>query len=365
MTTGFPMRITGVRTAMVEIPYKHWIIAPGVRTFGCVLVFVDTDEGITGESFLWSFGTRYVGMLNAMVLSLQPSVMGEDPQYTERLWRKLWVESQFFGDRGVSVMGLSAIDCAIWDARGKAAGKPIYKLLGACRDEAPAYGCGLWLQETIDELVKEATGFVEEGYRAMKLRIGKPRLEEDIERVRAVREAIGPDVKLMVDANQCFTVDHAIKLGRKIEPYDITWFEEPVPINDFGATARVAAALDVPIANGENIHTRYGFRQVLEMKAGDVLMPDLIHVGGVTEFVKVAHLAEAYEVPITPHIFPEESMHMVGAIPNATYVENMPWFSLLYKEKVELRNGMVVLPQRPGFGFTFDPEVIERYQFRE
>jgi L-alanine-DL-glutamate epimerase-like enolase superfamily enzyme len=358
------MKITNVRTAMVDLPYKHWIVSPDIRTFGCVLVFLDTDEGPTGESFLWSFGTRYLAMLNAMILSLKPCVVGEDPRYTEKVWRKVWTEIQFFGDRGVSVMGLSAVDRACWDAVGKVEGKPLYILLGACRDEAPAYGCGLWLQESIEELAEEAKGFVAEGYRAMKLRIGKPRMEEDLERVQAVREAIGPGIKLMVDANQRFSVDHAIKLGRAIEPFDITWFEEPVPVNDLMATARVAAALDIPIANGENINTRYGFRQVLEMKAADILMPDLIRVGGVTEFMKVAHLAEAFEVPVTPHIFPEESMHMVGAIPNATYVENMGWFSPLYREKVELRDGAVVLPKRPGFGFTFDPDVIERYRFK-
>jgi L-alanine-DL-glutamate epimerase-like enolase superfamily enzyme len=356
------MKITNLRTAAVNLPYDHWIVSPDISTFGCVLVFIDTDEGRTGESFLWSFGTRYVAMLNAMVLSLKPGLIGEDPRYTERLWQKLWKELQFFGDRGVSVMALSVIDRACWDLVAKAAGKPLYMLLGAYRDEAPAYASGFWLQETIEELVEDAKGFVREGYQAMKLRIGKPRMEEDVERVRAVRDAIGPDVRLMVDANRRFTVDHAIRLGRKIEPYDITWFEEPVPVNDLKATARVAAALDMPIANGENIYTLHGFREVLEAKAADIIMPDLICVGGVTEFMKVAHLAEAYEVPVTPHIFPEESMHMVGAIPNATYVENMGWFSPLYRERVEMRNGSVVFPQRPGFGFTFDPEVIERYR---
>ena len=357
------MKITNLRTAMVDLPYKNWIVAPDIRTFGCVLVFLDTDEGITGESFLWSFGTRYTAMLNAMILSLKEVVLGEDPRYTERLWRKLWAELRFFSDRGVSMMGLSTIDRACWDAVGKAAGKPLYLLLGACRDEAPAYASALWMQESIDELVEEAGNFVAEGYGAIKMRIGKPRIEEDIERVRAVREAVGPDVKLMVDANQRLTVKHAIKLGRKIETFDIAWFEEPVPVNDLEASAQVAAALNIPLANGENFYTRYGFRHALEMKAADILMPDLMCVGGVTEFMKVAHLAEAHEVPITPHIFPEESMHMVAAIQNGTYVENMAWFSPLYKEKVQLQKGMVVLPQRPGFGFTFDPEIIERHRF--
>jgi len=359
------MRIKDVKTIMVELPGKTWVVSPDIRTFGCVLVFVETDEGITGESLLWTFGTKGLDVLNGMVLSLKSSVVGENPHYTERIWQKLWQEIGFFGTEGISVFGLSAIDRACWDIVGKAAGKPLYKLLGAFRDECPTYACGLWLHETIEELVKEAQGFVKEGYRAMKLRIGKARMEEDVERAQAVRKAIGPDVKLMVDANQRFSVGHAIKIGQMLEELDIGWFEEPVPAYDTEGSARVAAALDMPIANGENIYTRYGFRQLIEKKAADILMPDVERVGGITEFIKVAHLAEAYDIPVTPHIFPEESMHLVAAIPNCSYLENMPWFSPLYRENVELSEGSVVLPQRPGFGFTFDPDVIERYRVRE
>lgn len=359
------MKIRDVRTVMVNIPGKNWIIKPDIQSFGCVLVFVDTDEGVTGESLLWTFGTKRLDVLNSMVLSLKTDVLGEDPNYTEKIWRKLWSEIAFFGVEGISVFALSAIDRACWDAVGKAAGKPLYKLLGAYRDEVPTYVSGLWLQQSIEELVKEARGFLMEGFRAMKMRIGKPRIEEDVDRVRAVRQAIGPDVDLMVDANQRFTVEHAIRLGRKLEEFNLTWFEEPVPAYDLEGSARVATALDVPIASGENVYTRYGFREMLEMKAADILMPDLVRVGGVTELLKVAHMAEAFEVPVTPHIFPEESMHMVGAIPNSTYVEHMPWFSPLYREKIQFQKGLIVLPQRPGFGFTFDPNVIERYRLQE
>ena len=358
------MKIKDVRTIMVDLPGTYWVVKPEIQSFGCVLVFVDIDEGITGESFLWTFGTKRLDVLNSMVLSLKADVLGEDPHDTERIWRKLWSELGFFGVEGISVFGLSAIDRACWDAVGKSAGKPLYKLLGAYRDEVPTYAGGFWLQQSIDELVKDAKDFVRKGYRAMKMRIGKPRMEEDIERVRAVRQAIGPDINLMVDANQRFTVEHAIRLGRKLEELNIAWFEEPVPAYDLEGSARVAAALDVPIASGENVYTRYGFRRMLEMKAADILMPDLIRVGGITELLKMAHMAEAYDVPVTPHLFPEESMHLVGAIPNSTYVENMDWFSPLYKERIELKSGLIVLPQRPGFGFTFDPDVIERYRLR-
>lgn len=350
---------------MVDVPGEKGVIKPDAQSVGCVLVFVDTDEGITGESLLFTFGTEQLKMLNSMVLSLKSEVLGEDPQYNERIWQKLWCKTRFFGQEGISVFGLSAIDRACWDVVGKAAGQPLYKIFGACRDIVPTYASGLWLSLSIEELVGDARGFLTDGFRALKMRIGKPRIEEDVDRVRAVRQAIGPDVDLMVDANKRFSVEHAIRLGRKLEEFNLAWFEEPVPAHDLLGSARVAAALDVPIASGEGEFTRYGFREMIELKAADILMPDLARVGGVTEMLKVAHMAEAYDIPVTPHIFPQESMQIVGTIPNGTYVECMPWFSPLYREKMSLKDGNIILPQRPGFGFTFDPEAIERYRIRE
>jgi L-alanine-DL-glutamate epimerase-like enolase superfamily enzyme len=364
-TIGDPsMRIKDVRTVMINVPSENWVIKPDVNSLGCVLAFVDTDEGITGESLVFTFGTQRLDVLNSMVLSLKPNVVGEDPHYTERVWQKSWRDIRFFGQKGISIFGVSAIDRACWDVVGKAAGKPLYKLLGAYRDEVPAYASGLWLSRTIEELVQDARGFLREGFRAIKMRIGKPHMEEDVDRVKAVRQAIGPDADLMVDAGKRFTPEHAIRLGRRLEEFNLRWFEEPVPAHDLDGSARVAAALDVPIASGESEYTRYGFREMMEKRAADILMPDLARVGGITEFRKVAHMAEACDILITPHIFPEESMQLVGAFPNAIYVESMPWFSPLYREKMELKNGMIMLPQRPGLGFTFNLDVVERFRIR-
>jgi len=337
--------------------------APDIKFFGCVLVFIDTDKGITGESIIFTFSGKALDVLNTMILSLKSLVVGENPDYTERIWQKLWKEIGFIGNKGVSLFGLSTIDMACWDVVGKAAGKPLYKLFGACRDEVPAYASGgLWLFRSIEELVVEARGFLSEGFRAMKMRVGKPRLEEDIERVRAVRQAIGPEVDLMVDANQRFTVEHAIRLGRKLEEFNLTWFEEPVPAYDLEGSARVAAALDTPIASGENEYTRYGFRKMLEMKAADVLMPDFVRVGGYSEFLKVAHMAEAYDIPISPHVFPEQSLQVMGSICNGSYIEYMPFFSPMFEETLQLKDGRLIVRVVPGIVFTFSPDAIKRYR---
>ncbi len=361
------MKITDVRTVRVNIPFAK-PLRTSIHSFecaGCVLVFMDTDEGITGESYVFSLNIPRLKVFEAMIQSFKPEVVGEDPHYTEKIWQKIWQDINFFGHKGVTLFGLSAIDVACWDIKGKAAGKPLYKMVGAFRDQVPVYASGgLWLSQTIDELTKEAKDFIAQGFRYMKLRIGKPRIEEDVERVRAVRQAIGPDIGLMVDANQAFKVNHAIKLGRKLEEFDLVWYEEPVAAYDLEGSAQVAAALDVPIASGETDYTRYGFRQMLEVKAADVLMPDLARMGGYTDFLKVAHMAEAYEVPVSPHIFSEQSLQIMGMIPNGSYLEHMPWFSPLFREKIEIKNGMVEIPTRPGVGFSFDPAAIERYRIQ-
>ncbi len=356
------MKITDLRTILVDLPYTTWIVKPEIRSFGCVLVFIDTDEGIFGESLLWTFGTKHLDVLNSMVLSLKTDVIGEDPLSTEKIREKLQSELRFFGTEGITVFAVSAIDRACWDIAAKAEKKPLYKLLGAYRDEVPAYASGLWLHRSLEELTRDVGDLVKKGYRAIKMRIGKPRIDEDVERVHAVRQTIGPNISLMVDANQRFTVEHAIRLGHRLEEMNVAWFEEPVPAYDLAGSAQVAESLDVPVASGENIYTSLGFSRMLEMRAADILMPDLVCVGGITEFLKVARMAEAKGIPLTPHIFPEESMHLAGTVPACLYVEHMDWFSPLYAEKIEMRNGLIVLPDRPGFGFTFSWDAIERYR---
>jgi L-alanine-DL-glutamate epimerase-like enolase superfamily enzyme len=358
------MKVTDLRTAAAHVPLPKPIVSAlgGIQSFGCLLIYIDTNEGLTGENLIFTLNNKRLTVFDEMVRSLAPLVVGRDPAFTTRFWQEAWIDINFVGHKGVPVVGISAIDGALWDLRGKAAGLPIYRLIGACRSEVPAYASGgLWLSSTIDELQAEAARFVEEGFRAVKMRLGKMPVSWNIERVRAVREAIGPDVRLMADANQQLTVDEAIRLGRALEAFDLTWFEEPLPPYDIDGVARVAAALDTPIASGETEYTKYGFRQMLERQSADVLMPDLQRVGGVTEFIKVAHMAEAHDVPVSAHLFSEMSLQVLAGLANATFLEYMPWFSPLYAESIELRKGNAVVPERPGWGFSLDPKAVARF----
>jgi len=359
------MRVTGLRTERVMLPLAS-AVGSAIHTFdkvGCVLTFIETDGGVVGEGFVFSLNGARLAVLEYMIASLAQHVVGRDIDDSEDIWAAMWSDVNFFGQQGITIYGISAIDMALWDARGKQSGKSIARLLGRRRETIAAYASGgLFLSRTREQLEKEARMFVDKGFKAMKVRVGGPDLKQDIARVRLVRETIGPDIGLMIDANQGLTRDNAIRLGRALADLDLTWFEEPVAASDREGAAAVAAALDVPIAAGETEYARNGFRQIIEAKAAEVLMPDLMRVGGVSEFAKIAHYAEIANLPISPHLFPEQSLQLVGAFSNAIVFEHVDWFSPLYEDAIEINNGMAVIPDRPGFGFPFSEKAITRYR---
>ncbi|MDP9096307.1 MAG: mandelate racemase/muconate lactonizing enzyme family protein [Pseudomonadota bacterium] len=351
------MKVTAVRTkpGIITLPRPAVGGLGAIRTLGVLATLVETDAGLIGEHVSITLHGRHLRLLDEMVQSLAPLALGRNPRFTAAFWDEAWRQNNFIGPKGVSVMGISALDGALWDLRGKAAGLNIAALIGQARAAVPAYASGgLWLDRTIDELQEEASGFVAQGFRAVKMRLAPGPLLPTEARVRAVREAIGPDILLMADANQQLTEAEAIRMGRMLEAYNLTWFEEPLPAWDLAGVARVAAALDTPIASGETEYTRYGFRDMLERRSADVLMPDLQRVGGVTEFVRVAHLAAAFDIPVSSHLFPEMSLSVLAGLSNATFLEHMPWLAPLYRQKIELLDGAVPVPDRPGWGFDLD-----------
>ena len=331
-----------------------------------MLVFIDTDIGVTGESFLFTNWRQAHRSAGGDGQSLKPGVIGEDIRYAERVWEKLWRELYFLGHKGVTIFGLAAIDTALWDAKGKALG-PVGHAYARRRARArfPSIRvpvCGFRRRRT--SWRAEAAGYIAQGFCGVKMRVGKKHVEEDVERVAAVRKAIGPKVSLMCDASRGFTADHAIRLGRKLEAFDLTWFEEPVPPYDHRGSARVAAAIDTPLASGETEATRYGFREMLAHGAADIWMADLGRVGGVSEFVKVAHLAAAHDIAISNHLFTEQSVSILGAFANTNWLEYMPWTACSTASSIAIEDGHVAVPDRPGLGFTFDPDAVDRYRVR-
>ncbi len=359
------MKITALRTTVIDIPIEPPILSAifAIRSAGCVLVHLDTDQGVTGEGLVFAINNHRLKVIHEMVRSLEPLVVGTDPTLAGVFYKRAWTELNFLGHKGVSILGLGAIDNALWDLRGKAAGMNVSRLLGACATAVPAYASGgLWLSSSIDRLQREAADFVAQGFRAMKTRVSNTDRAGNVARVRAVREAIGPDIKLMVDANQQMTVAQAIRIGRDFEELDLTWFEEPIPYWNHEGEAEIAAALDTPIASGETEHTSRGMLDMLRLKSADILMPDLQRMGGATEFLKAGHLAEGFDTPVSSHLFPEMSLPLLAALPNAIFLEHMPWFAPIYRESIELdESGQAIVPERPGWGFSFDPDAVRRF----
>lgn len=353
--------ITAVDTAIVSLSLPRPVITPmhHISTVDNVLVTVHTESGIEGISYLWCFGPRRARVLASMIDELAGHAIGHDALQTVALWERLWRENNFFGRSGVAMLAHSALDMACWDVKAKAAGQPLWQLLGGTARPVPAYAGGLFLNDPLEALVEEARGYVDRGFRAVKMRAGSSRLQDDIHRVAAVREVIGPDVRLMIDAVQAWNADEAIRACNALAGFDITWIEDPVSFDDHAALARVAAAVPMPVCAGENDYSRIGFQRLIHGGCIRIAMPDLQRVGGITEWMRVAALAGAHGLRVTPHTFHELSVHLMCAIPNGFWLEYVPWWERLFTATPELVDGCMSPSQEPGLGISFDWDALE------
>jgi len=268
------------------------------------------------------------------------------------------------GSGGIPTQATAALDVAIWDLAAKAAGLPLYRLLGGYRNRVRAYATTrLGRDLSLPELVQTASALVKEGFKAVKMNVaGHPSVAIEVERVRAVREAIGPDVDLMADANSMWTPAQAIRVGHAIEEFQLFWLEDLVPIHNLVGLAEVCRALDTPIATGETLYGFTSFLPLFEARAVDVPMPDLMRVGGITPFRKVAHMAEAFGLPVANHLIHEVSTHLVAAVPNGLVVEYVPWSSEVFLGCPELQDGDLVLSERPGHGLQLDETFVAKHR---
>jgi D-galactarolactone cycloisomerase len=375
------MKITAVRAHVLEAklsePFAYsraWY-----DTRSAMLVEIETDAGLTG----WGECYGPARMTAAVVQSVAPWLLGEDPLRTDVLWQRIYARLRDHGQKGVVIQGLSGIDIALWDIKGKHFGVPACQLLGgALRNEVQAYATGLYRRKSGDPLrylAAEASGYVADGFKAVKLKVGFG-VEEDAAATRAVRAAIGPDVALMVDANHAFDAVAAIRLGRMIEPLDIGWFEEPVPPEDLAGYRAVKAALSIPIAGGECEFTRFGFRDLLVSRAVDIVQPDTCAAGGLSECKKIADMSEAFAVRYNPHVWGTgiaiaASLQLLAVLPSHTPTSLSPVEPLLEFDRtehpirqailtqpIEHQGGVVRVPDGPGLGIEVDRAALERFR---
>jgi D-arabinonate dehydratase len=363
------MKITDVQAIRISIPLKK-PTSTSSKTMTAreyVVTRVHTDEGITGSAYTVG-GSVVVAAVND---TLKPLVMGSDPFETERLWDKMFRTTLSLGRKGAVIRGLSTIDIALWDIKGRALNMPLYKLLGAYTDRVPVYATGGYYRqgESFQQMADEMAGLVERGFRSIKIKVGALSFKEEVERLRTVRLAVGDDVDIMVDANCTWNdLTHARKIMRAFEDYRIGWFEEPVRPDNFRGSAELAAMFETPIATGEQECTRWGFRDLIEHRAADILQPDVAVVGGVTEWMKVATLASAYDLPVASHYFHDIHVHLMAATPNALMAEYFPLdldimvFDAVVKEPLKPEKGYLPVPERPGLGMDLIEEKLERYR---
>jgi len=360
------MKVTHVTTRILRTPADNPLVvglpAPtDTREF--VTLELGTDQGLTGVGLTF-FGGALTEALRRAVDSLAPLLVGDDPTRVEAIAAKLRRLAGSSGPGGIFTLALSAIDIACWDLKGKAVGQPVAALLGGLRDRVPTYASGALMRpHPIDYLAKAGPRLYDMGFRQMKMQCGsEPTVEASVERVRVMREAIGPDVDLMCDINQLWSVNQAIEVGKRIEPYHLFWLEDPTAHDDFAGLARIADNLTTPIAAGEYHYGIVPFRHMLEARSIDIVMIDLLRAGGITQWMKIAGMAEAFNLPVVSHLVPELHVHLIAAIPNGLTVEYMPWTLRLWEETPKLDRGQLVVPTKPGLGLAFDQAALKRYQ---
>ncbi|PJG50067.1 mandelate racemase [Bradyrhizobium forestalis] len=377
------MKITAVRTHILQADLSQALACSRgwYNTRTAMLVEIEADQGLVG----WGECYGPARITAAAVEYVAPWLIGENPVRSDYLWRLIYARMRDHGQKGVVIQALGGIDIALWDIKGKYFDAPVHQLLGgAQRSRISAYATGLYRRQAADPinyLAQEAAGYVAEGFPALKLRVGFG-VDEDAAVTRAVREAIGPDVALMVDANHAYDSVAAIRLGRMIEQHDIGWFEEPVPPEDVAGYRAVKSALSIPIAGGECEFTRFGFRELFVTRALDIAQPDTCAAGGLSECKKIADMAEAFGVRYNPHVWGTgiaiaASLQLLAVLPPHTPPSLMPIAPILefdrtehpirqaiLVEPLEHVRGVVQVPDGPGLGVEIDRKTLSRFVAR-
>lgn len=344
------MQVTAVRARAESKPRPKPIrdALQTLDTLGYCQVEVETDADVTGTASIY-FGRVGAGpaVLAQFVNEiLGPAVVGSDPAFVRQIRGRLWQLTDYSGTVGFAMNGIAGIDIALWDVLGKAAGQPVWRLLGAARDRIPTYAMVGWLNYTHDELQAICEKAMQQGFRGVKVKVGAPTLAEDLQRIQAVRRIIGDDALLMVDANQVLSVNEAMMRGRAYEDFGCYWFEEPIRADDTAGLAQLAQSLTIPIASGENNYGKRQFRELFEQRAVDIVQPDLRRAGGITECLEVGLMADAFNIPYASH-GGGVHLHVLAALPNTLIMES----GLLPDgAPTKLVDGCYPLPEAPGFG---------------
>jgi L-alanine-DL-glutamate epimerase-like enolase superfamily enzyme len=362
------MRITGITTQLYRIPpaVKIEDSIQRVSHWEFLVSTVRTDNGLVGTGFAYTNGFGGTAVRELVDTYVTPLVVGRDPIDIEQIWRGCWWELHSLGSGGMTRFALAAIDIALWDILAKHAKVPLYRLLGGTRDRIPAYASAINMHLDGEPLLDQMRGFLEQGYRAVKMKVGRENPAEDVERVGSVRRVVGPGTRLMLDANQAWTAGEAIRRTTLLRPFHPFWLEEPLLADDRQGHAHVRQATGVPIAVGETMYTRYEFADYIRSGAVDIVQADIIRVGGFTEWMKIAKLAESFNLPVAPHFMMELSVHALCAVPNGLILEDLKGGSLsdlgILVEPIQVKNGELRPSDCVGHGIVLDPKALSAHE---
>jgi len=356
------LTIRAIRSTPVSVPLRFVLgtSAAAVREAPLLLVDLETSEGITGRAYQFCYRAAAAPAIAGFLDDILDAVKGQ-PVAPSDLWAALSKRHTLIGVEGIVRMAMSLVDAAGWDALARAAGQPLARLLGAEPRPIPAYNSnGLGLMPP-PALADEAERLLAGGFRALKLRLGYPTLEEDVAAVHAVRKRIPADVAIMADYNQALSVDEALRRGRALDEEGLLWIEEPIRHDDFAGCAALTRALITPVQIGENFSQVYDMQKALDARACDLVMPDLERIGGVTGWQRASTLAAEAGLPMSSHLYPEVSAHLLAATPTAHWLEYVDWMNPLLAEPLQIVNGMAVPSDRPGAGLDWNQDIIRKY----
>ena len=360
--TAPQLTLRAIRARGVNVPMKLPLgtSAGTLRSAALLLVDVETEEGVTGHAYLFCYLPAAAPAIAAMLGEIERTAKGDGIEPVE-LWAKLARRFKLIGVQGIVRMAMAGFDCACWDALAVAAGVSLVRLLGGTPRRVRAYnsnGLGLMMPEAA---ANEAEKLLEDGFRAVKLRLGYPTLEADLAAVRTVRKRLPDGIELMVDYNQALTFVQALERGRALDSEGIAWIEEPIRHDDFRNCAQLASALSTPIQIGENFSLPEQMAEALEAKACDLVMPDLERIGGVTGWQRAALLAAGGRKQMSSHLFPETSAHLLAVTPTCHYLEYVDWANVILEQPLRIVDGEAVIPDRPGSGVSWNEDAVKRY----
>ena len=370
-----PAKIVAIDAFAISIPLEN-AVSDAVRRItrrDHLIIKIRTDTGYEGIGFALGYDAS-LAMVSLVNTIYREILIGANPFDTEYLWAEMYRQSIQAGRRGACLRTISAIDIALWDLKGKVANMPICELLGVYKRKMRCYATGGYYRDgqAHEELVREMQGYVDRGFTAIKLKVGRATARQDEARMGAVRKAVGEDIDILLDANGGWPDSPtAIAAMRRLEQFNPFWIEEPVRADNQAAMARIAAALDTPVATGELEATRWAFADLLERKAADILQPDATVCGGVTEWLKIAHMAAATDIPIAPHYHWDIHTQLLATIPNGLLIEyfvresGVKVFDAVMETPLEAKDGWIEAKSEPGFGYALRAEALDQYLIRE